>query len=125
MTNQYDTSWDDDDSCVGINQKWKDWEKREWHSWLSENLSFPFDVKRKEDDDDAYFTEIAKTEPFRLGHVFTVIGIDGADYGYGIVVNVIEGGNKGSVPLCDVQVTPKGNSNFWPVREYVVWFANS
>ena len=125
MTNQYDTSWDDDDSSVGINQKWKDWEKREWHSWLSENLSFPFDVKRKEDDDDAYFTEIAKTEPFRLGHVFTVIGIDGADYGYGIVVNVMEGENKGSVPLCDIQVVSEENLNYWPVREYVVWFANS
>jgi hypothetical protein len=125
MTNQYDTSWDDDDSSVGINQKWKDWEKREWHSWLSENLSFPFDVKRKEDDDDAYFTEIAKTEPFRLGHVFTVIGIDSADYGYGIVVNVMEGENKGSVPLCDIQVVSEENLNYWPVREYVVWFANS
>jgi len=125
MTNHYDTSWDDDDNYVGFNQKCKDWEKREWASWLSENLTFPFDVKREEDDDDAYFSEIAKTAPFRLGHVFTVIGIDSADYGYGIFVNVIEDRNKGSVPLCDVQVTSKGNSNFWPVREYVVWFANS
>jgi|NGEPerStandDraft_6_1074524.scaffolds.fasta_scaffold110476_2 hypothetical protein len=24
----------------------------------------------------------------------------------------------------DLEVTPKADPNFWPVREYVVWFAN-
>ena len=33
-------------------------------------------------------------------------------------------GDKGYLPECDVEVTPKTDRNFWPVREYVVWFAN-
>jgi hypothetical protein len=28
------------------------------------------------------------------------------------------------VPLGDLQVKPKTDANFWPVREYVIWFAN-
>ena len=27
-------------------------------------------------------------------------------------------------PLFDLEVTPKDDPNFWPVREYVVWDAN-
>ena len=43
---------------------------------------------------------------------------------YGIILNVKEGKKRGCVPFCDVEVTSKENENFWPVREYVVWFAN-
>ena len=42
----------------------------------------------------------------------------------GITVKVREKHHVGSVPLADVEVTPKTNKNYWPVREYVVWFAN-
>jgi hypothetical protein len=31
---------------------------------------------------------------------------------------------KGYVPLCDLEVTPREDRNFWPVRENVVWDAN-
>ena len=34
------------------------------------------------------------------------------------------GGKAMSVPLCDFEVTSREDRNFWPVREYVVWFAN-
>jgi hypothetical protein len=44
---------------------------------------------------------------------------------YGIMLKVKEGTDIGFVPLCDVEVTTKENDNYWPVREYVVWFANS
>ncbi len=30
----------------------------------------------------------------------------------------------GYVLLDGVEVKPKTNLNFWPVREYVIWFAN-
>ena len=46
------------------------------------------------------------------------------DESQGIIVEVREKNRIGSVPLCDVEVTPKTDKNFWPVREYVVWFAN-
>lgn len=42
----------------------------------------------------------------------------------GVIVQVREGRRKAYVPLCDLEVTSRDDSNFWPVREYVVWFAN-
>ena len=53
-----------------------------------------------------------------------VIGIDQEDDLYGIILKVREGRKVGYVPLCNVEVLDQENLNFWPVREYVVWFAN-
>ena len=92
--------------------------------WLERNLVFPFMIERKEDDDDAYFTDIAKHAPFRLGHKMKALKLESEDDLYGIIIKVRENRRIGSVPLCDVEVTPKNDQNFWPVREYVVWFAN-
>jgi hypothetical protein len=77
-----------------------------------------------EDDDNAYFTNIAKYESFRLGHIMDALGLSSEDDLYGIFVKVREKRRVGTVPLCDLSVTSKGDRNFWPVREYVVWFAN-
>lgn len=88
------------------------------------NLVFPFIVERKEDDDDAYFSDIAKHASFRLGHKMKTLKLSMEDDLYGIIIKVRENGRVGSVPLCDVEVTPKSDRNFWFVREYVVWFAN-
>ena len=63
-------------------------------------------------------------ELFSLGHEMKVVGIDMEDEQYGIIVKVKEGRRVGAVPMCDVEVTLKDNENYWPVREYVVWFAN-
>ncbi|MFQ5949923.1 MAG: calcium-binding protein [Nitrospiria bacterium] len=101
-----------------------EWEKRLWEPWLRNNLKFPFPIERMEDDDDAYFTDIAKSEPFRLGHIMEAIDIEIEDDHHGIILKVKEGKRVGHVPLCDVEVTSKENDNFWSVREYVVWFAN-
>ena len=128
----YDSSWNLEESDEGnlphdedaFDRKYAEWEKRSWGSWLRENLEFPFPVERMEDDDDAYFTDVAKSEPFRLGHVMNAIEIEMEDDHYGIILKVKEGGRVGHVPLCDVEVTSKENENYWPVREYVVWFAN-
>ncbi len=43
---------------------------------------------------------------------------------YGVFVEVREGDNIGYVPLADTEVTSRDDLNFWPVREYAVWFAN-
>ncbi len=77
-----------------------------------------------EDEDDAYFTDIADREPFRLGHVMKVIGIEMEDDLSGVILKVREGRKVGYVPLCDVEVLDKDDPNYWPIREYVVWFAN-
>ncbi len=132
MKKDYDSSWDlkltekgnlpeDEDAFNKICAEWK---KRSWEPWLQDNLKFPFSIKRMEDDDDAYFTDIGKSKPFRLGHVMEAIDIELEDDHYGIILKVKEGKEIGHVPLCDVEVTSKESENFWPVREYVVWFAN-
>jgi hypothetical protein len=71
-----------------------------------------------------YFTDAAEYEPFRLGHEMKVISLDMEDGLYGVIMKVREGRRVGSVPLCDVEVIDKEDPNYWPVREYVVWFAN-
>lgn len=121
MSDNHD--WDLDEDNGAFEKKFEEWDKRDWMAWLSENLSFPFTVTREEDEDDAYFTDACE-DLFRLGHKMQVVGIDGDDVDDGITVEVKEKGETGYAPLCDLQVKPKTNKNFWPVREYVVWFAN-
>lgn len=43
---------------------------------------------------------------------------------YGIMVKVREKRRIGYVPLADLEVSPKSDLNYWPVREYVEWFGN-
>lgn len=119
---KYDTSWDEDDEDAWdkIYQKWK---KRDWETWLKTNLSFPFAVTREEDDRD-FRPDYNGDEPFTLGHMFNIEGIEIQDEIYGIIVRAKEGRQIGHVPLCDLEVASKEDENYWPVREYVVWFAN-
>ncbi len=129
---KYDTSWDLEESEKGnlpeseeaFERKYQEWQQRCWETWLNEKFDFPFLVERMEDDDDAYFTDIADRQPFRLGHKMKVIGIELEDDMYGIILKVREGRKVGYVPLCDVEVVDKEDPNFWPAREYAVWFAN-
>ena len=59
-----------------------------------------------------------------MGHKFEIIGLEEEIDRYGIGGAAREKGKSGSVPLWDVEVTPKSDPNFWPIREYVVWMAN-
>ncbi|RQW86259.1 MAG: hypothetical protein EHM79_10030 [Geobacter sp.] len=122
MLKQQAPAWEHD--YEAFDKKCEEWKQRDWVAWLNDNLSFPFEVRRVEDEDDAYFTDIADKEPFRLGHIFTVLKAELDDDLYGVIVKVSEGRRRGHVPLCDVEVANKNDSNYWPVREYAVWFAN-
>ena len=53
-----------------------------------------------------------------------IVGLDGEDEMMGIIVEAEEKGQIGHLPLADLEVKPKTDKNYWPVREYVVWFAN-
>ena len=121
---KYDSSWDGGSRRLW-NLKYAEWEKREWRSWLQEHLSFPFEVKRVEDSDEAYFTDIADKEPFRLDHVMKALSLADDEPDWGITMKVSEGREIGYVPIVDLKVTSKKDPNYWPVREYAVWFANS
>lgn len=120
--NTYDSSWDEDNDELW-DQKYEEWKNRDWNVWLSENLVFPFEVKRMEDlNSNPFFDN--DDEPFSVEHTMMVFTIEDEDADYGILVKVREGRQSGVVPLCDVEVTSRQDQNFWPVREYVVWFAN-
>jgi hypothetical protein len=121
--NKDNHDWDLDEDGGAFEKKFEEWHSRDWLKWLAENLAFPFIVTREEDDDEAYFTDACE-DLFRLGHKMEVVGIDEDDVDDGITAEVKENGKTGYVPLGDLQVKPKTNENFWPVREYVVWFAN-
>ena len=125
---RWDLSEDEDgylpESDEAFEQKMEEWAARDWQQWLTQQLAFPFTVTREEDDDDAYFKEGAAKARFRLGHKMEVVSLAEEDVDRGIMVHVREKKQAGCVPLCDLEVTPKADPNFWPVREYVVWFAN-
>lgn len=107
-----------------FDRKCEEWQRRDWMKWLGEHLTFPFTVVRKEDEDDAYFEPSAGKAPFRLDHTMEIIGLEEEDDLYGVIAKAREKRQIGHVPLCNVEVTSKSDKNFWPVREYVVWFAN-
>lgn len=83
MTENYDTSWDLIESNKGylpvdedaFERKYQEWKTRDWPIWLKDHLTFPFTVERMEDEDEAYFTDVAKHHPFRLGHIMKVLCI--------------------------------------------------
>lgn len=62
MIDEYDFSWDKGNNEEAWDKKYNDWQERDWIDWLEKNLSFPFEVGRKEDEDDAYFSDVAKHE---------------------------------------------------------------
>lgn len=133
MAKEYDSSWDLSEGDEGnltededaFDKKYEEWEKRDWPSWLKKNLVYPFLAKRTEDEDDAYFTRVAKHQPFRLGHTMEVIGLEpDEDDLRGLIVEVRERQETGYVPLADLEVASKNDRNYWPVREYAVWCAN-
>ncbi len=118
--------WDErgtEASTEALERKFEVWERRDWMKWLTKHLSFPFTARREEDMDDEYYEEDA---PFQVGHTMQILGfaMDEEDDLDGVIVNAREKGRRGDVPLADLEVTPKTDKNYWPVREYVVWFAN-
>ena len=117
----YDSSWDEDNEEL-FDEKYSEWEERDWESWLNENLTFPFEIKREEDGEE--WGDKKSKKLFGIGHTMEVLSINEDDDKYGVIIKVREGRKTGYIPLCDVEVTSRTNPNFWPVREYVVWFAN-
>jgi hypothetical protein len=132
MSDRDDHRWDlheGDKGCLpecdeAYDQKFEEWQARDWSDWLAKHLTLSFTVTREEDDDDAYFAPGAAKAPFRLGHKMEALELAEEDLDRGVMVRVREKGQVGCVPLADVEVKPKTDANFWPVREYVVWFAN-
>ena len=96
---------------------------RDWMQWLTDNLSFPFQVERVEDIN-LPFDMDPETEPFRLGHVMKAVGIEMEDDRAGIIIKVREGRRRGHAPLAEVEVCSPEDKNHALVMEYADWLAN-
>lgn len=111
-------------SETAFRRKMLEWEKRDWSAWLGHALTFPFPAIRIDDSYDAFFREDLQEQPFRLDHEMEVTGLLDEDPDYGVLVSVREGAAESDVPLADLEVHSEEDTNYWPVREYVLWFAN-
>ncbi len=139
MTDEpYDASWDsveEDEYGEAFDRKYEEWESRDWVPWLKSKLKFPFRAERVED---MYLDSFAPEElharnPFPVDCQVEVIRIAEGDFEPdfdGVIVEVRGDRSsgckkrKGLLPLQDLEVQPKDNPNYWPVREFVVWYAN-
>ena len=65
-----------------------------------------------------------KNSLFGVGHTMHVHGIELEDTWSGFIVKVSENGKFGYIPLADLELISKDDRNYWPLREYVVWFNN-
>jgi len=131
---RYDAYWNRGNEDAW-DHKYKEWESRDWVAWLRAKLKFPFRARRMEDMvlDWCAPEELHAKNPFPVGCEVEVTGLAEGDFEAdfdGVIVEVRgdrrrrckEG--KGCLPLQDLEVRPKDNPNYWPVREFVVWYAN-
>jgi hypothetical protein len=125
----YDSSWDEDDGdSEAFERKSREWKNRDWIAWLKAQLRFPFRARRMEDDQDPFAPEAGRPKPvFSVGGEVEVLGIadEDADVEFeGLIMAVRNKQRKGCIPLQDLEVRPPSDPNYWPVREFVVWYAN-
>ena len=131
---RYDTSWDQGDE-EAWDRKYEEWGSRDWVECLRANLKFPFRARRREGmDRDIFVSEaLHARSPFPVGCEVEVVSIVEGDFEpdfNGVIVEVRGDRNhrckksKSFLPLQDLEVRPKDDPNYWPVREFVVWYAN-
>jgi hypothetical protein len=93
-----------------------DWAAFEaWQEYLEEALKFPFEAK---------VSEWQERGPLETGDRVKVWGIVDNDDLYGIIVSLSHGRRKYAFPLCDLDAVDESSSNYQPIRDYAVWFAN-
>jgi hypothetical protein len=96
----------------------EDDEMAAWDAWarhLRKNLTFPFEAK---------VCEVQDEGPLQVGDRVTVGKIFAVDDFYGVIVRVAYGHRKYDFPLCDLDVIDEGSPNYQIVDDYCVWFAN-
>lgn len=105
--------------------KMVEWQQRDWPAWLKTQLQFPFEANRTKDED-ADDGLLTLRNPFPVGQRLTVLDLADVpmnDY-EGVVVKVQRNANKGTVPLADLEVTPKDNANYNAVQEFVAYWSS-
>jgi len=83
--------------------------------YLSSVLTFPFKAE---------VTEFQDRGPLHSGDILDVQEIDSVEDLYGLIVRVKKGRKGYYFPLCDLTPVDAKSSNYQPVRNYAIWFAN-
>jgi len=86
-----------------------------WEEYLSSVLTFPFKAE---------VTEFQDRGPLHSGDILDVQEIDSVEDLYGLIVRVKKGRKGYYFPLCDLTPVDAKSSNYQPVRNYAIWFAN-
>lgn len=86
-----------------------------WQEYLDAKLKLPFD---------AVVSEFQERGPLQAGDLVKVIGFEGVEDLYGVLVNIKARGNAYVFPLCDLKAANEKSANFTLTDDYAVWFAN-
>jgi len=86
-----------------------------WQEYLEAHLKLPFE---------AVVSESQERGPLHAGDLVKVIGFEGVEDIYGVLVNIKARGNTYVFPLCDLQASNEKSANFIMTDDYAVWFAN-
>jgi Calcium binding len=86
-----------------------------WQEYLEAHLKLPFD---------AMVSEFQERGPLQAGDLVKVIGFEGLEDLYGVLVNIKARGNAYVFPLCDLKAANEKSANFTLTDDYAVWFAN-
>jgi hypothetical protein len=86
-----------------------------WQEYLEAHLKLPFD---------AVVSEFQERGPLQAGDMMKVIGFEGLEDLYGVLVNIKARGNPYVFPLCDLKAANERSANFSLTDDYAVWFAN-
>lgn len=86
-----------------------------WEEYFSATLTFPFKAE---------VTESQGRGPLRSGDILTVHGVESVEEMYGLIVKVKKERKTYYFPLCDLTPIDEKSSNYQPVRNYAIWFAN-
>lgn len=86
-----------------------------WGQYLAGKLVFPFDAVVSEYQESGYLQAGDKMSAQRMRGVHEL---------YGLIVELRRGRESYDFPLCDLEVAHKKSSNYQPVKDYGVWFAN-
>ena len=86
-----------------------------WQEYLEAHLKLPFD---------AVVSEFQERGSLQAGDLVKVMGFEGVDDFYGVLVNIKARRNMHVFPLCDLKATNEKSANFTLTDDYAVWFAN-
>jgi hypothetical protein len=86
-----------------------------WQEYLEAHLKLPFD---------AAVSESQERDLFRFGDHVNVVGFEGVQDLYGVLVIIKAGRNSNVFPLCDLKAVNKKSTNYTLTDDYAVWFAN-